>query len=172
MTATDERPAVTLRGRPVTLLGEPLHAGDTAPPFTLIAPDMSPVTLDSLSGVRLLSSVPSLDTPVCNVQSRRFDEAAAKLDGLTVLTVSADLPFTQARWVADADASHMRTASDHRDLSFGQAYGVAIKELRVLARAVFVVDGDGVIRYAEYVPEIGNHPDYDTVLDAIRTLLG
>ncbi|MER7008908.1 thiol peroxidase [Dactylosporangium sp. NPDC000555] len=174
MTATVERSAaVTLRGRKVTLIGPELRAGDTAPPFTVLAPDMTPVTIGDLPGrVRLLSSVPSLDTEVCDLETRRFDEEAARLEGLSVLTVSVDLPFAQQRWVSAADVRNVRTASDHRDLAFGHAYGVAVKDLRLLARAVFVVAADNTIRHVEYVPEIGAHPDYDAVLRAVRAELG
>jgi thiol peroxidase len=170
----EERTGVTaFRGRPVTLTGPQIRPGDPAPDFTALASDMSAVTFASLpAGVVLLSSVPSLDTDVCSVETRRFDEEAGRLDGLTVLTVSADLPFAQQRWYADSDAKHIQVASDHRDMAFGQAYGVAIKELRLLARAVFVVNADGMVTYVEYVPELSAHPDYDGVLAAVREALG
>lgn len=174
MRTLEERTGVTaFRGRPVTLTGPQLRPGDTAPDFAALAADMSTVTLASLpAGVTLLSSVPSLDTDVCSVETRRFDEEAGQLAGLTVLTVSADLPFAQQRWCAAADAKNVQIASDHRDMSFGEAYGVAIKELRLLARAVFVVDAGGKIVYAEYVPELTAHPDYDGALKAVRAALG
>ncbi len=173
MTALEERTGIsTVRGRPVTLLGREVRRGDTAPAFTTLAADMSPITLESLPGkVKLLSSVPSLDTEVCDLETRRFNEEAAKLDGLSVLTVSVDLPFNQRRWCESADVKNVIVASDHRDLSFGHAYGVLIKELRLLCRAVFVVDAGNTIAYAQYVPELGTHPNYDEVLDAIRAHL-
>jgi len=170
MSITAERTGVaTFQGRPVTLLGPQLAPGDPAPEFTVLANDFSPVTLASSGGtVRILSAVPSLDTPVCDQQTRRFNEAAAGLDGVSVLTISADLPFAQRRWCGASGLDGVQTASDHRDLSFGQAYGVAVAELRLLSRAVFVVDSADRIVHAQYVPEIGQHPDYDAALAAAR----
>jgi thioredoxin-dependent peroxiredoxin len=170
MSASKERTGVTaFGGRPVTLLGPELKPGDPAPDFTVLAPDFAPITLGSSAGtVRLIASVPSLDTQVCDLEARRFDEEAARLDGVSVLTVSADLPFAQQRWCGAAGADAIRVGSDHRDLSFGEAYGVAVKELRLLARAVFVVDANDTVVYAEYVPESGQHPDYDAALRAVR----
>lgn len=168
MTTAVERDGVTtFRGRPVTLLGQGVKSGDQAPDFTVLANDMSPVTLGSSGGtVRIISSVPSLDTDVCSQQTRRFNEEAASLDGVNVLTISADLPFAQARWCGSAGLDEVRTASDHRDMSFGLAYGTAIKGFRLLARAVFVVDADDTVVHAQYVPEVGEHPDYDAALKA------
>jgi thiol peroxidase len=157
------------RGRPVTLLGPHLQPGDRAPDFTVVAPDMAPITLGSSAGtVRLIASVPSLDTEVCDLEARRLNEEAADLDGVTVLTVSADLPFAQQRWCGAADAKSILVGSDHRELAFGQAYGVAVKELRLLARAIFVVDSTDTIVHTEYVPEAGRHPNYTEALDAVR----
>ncbi|MCX5199516.1 thiol peroxidase [Streptomyces sp. NBC_00249] len=173
MTSTErtERTGVTtFRGNPVTLLGPEIAAGGRAPDFTVLGNDMAPVRFSSLSGTtRVISVVPSLETPVCDLQTRRFDEALAELDGATVLTVSVDLPFAQARWCGAAGTARVRTVSDHRDLSFGLAYGVVIKEFRLLARAVFVVDAADTVVHAEYVPEVGRHPDYDAALAAART---
>ncbi|MEU9829797.1 thiol peroxidase [Micromonospora chersina] len=168
MSSVPQRDGVTsLQGRPVTLLGDEITVGAAAPDFTVVANDFSPVTLASSAGtVRILSAVPSLDTEVCEQQTRRFNEMTAGLDGVTVLTISADLPFTQRRWCEAAGLPHVQTASDHRDLSFGLAYGVAIAGLRLLARAVFVVDRDDRVVYAEYVPEIGQHPNYEAALKA------
>jgi thioredoxin-dependent peroxiredoxin len=161
---------VTFQGRPVTLVGPELHPGDEAPDFTVVGPDLRPISLSSSAGtVRLIASVPSLDTPVCDVEARRLNDEASKLDGVTVLTVSADLPFAQQRWCGAAGAGNIQVASDHRDLSFGQAYGVAVKELRVLARAVFVVDANDRVVYSEYVPEAGEQPDYEAALKAVRS---
>lgn len=166
-----ERAGVTtLQGRPVVLLGDEVRAGDPAPDFAVVANDFSPVTLASSRGqVRILSSVPSLDTEVCDQQTRRFNEAAAGLDGVSVLTISVDLPFTQRRWCGAAGLDGAQTFSDHRDLSFGRAYGVAIVGLRILARAVFVVDRADRVVYAQYVSEVGQHPDYEAALAAART---
>jgi thiol peroxidase len=165
---TRERADVTtFRGRPVTLVGGVVTVGDPAPDFTAIATDMSPVTLSSLSGsVRVISSVPSLDTPVCDAQTRRFNEAVGELGDIPVLTLSVDLPMAQARWCGAAGVDRVRTLSDHRDLSFGHAYGVVIKEFRLLARAVFVVDADDTVIHAEYVPAIEQHPDYESIIRA------
>jgi len=130
---------------------------------------LSEVKLSDYKGsVRILSSVPSLDTGVCDAQTRRFNEEAAKLDGVKVLTISADLPFAQKRWCASSGLEDVITLSDHRDLSFGNAYGVVMKELRLLARAVFVVDSNDKITYVEYVSEGTNHPDYEAAIQAAK----
>jgi thiol peroxidase len=165
---TDERTGVTtFRGRPVTLLGPGLAAGDPAPDFTALATDFSPVTFADLAGtVRVVSSVPSLETPVCDLQARRFHQEATDT-GVHVLTVSADLPFAQARWCQGSGVDGIRTLSDHRETAFGLAYGVLVKELRLLARAVFVVDATDTIVHADYVPAIEQHPDYDLAMRAV-----
>jgi thioredoxin-dependent peroxiredoxin len=170
LTTAERTDVTTFRGHPVTLLGTTVGVGDRAPDFTVLAGDMSPVTLASSRGsVRVISSVPSLETPVCDQQTRRFNEEAAGMDGVIALTVSVDLPFAQNRWCGAAGLPDARTLSDHRDLSFGLAYGVAIKELRLLARAVFVVDARDRVVHVEYVPAIERHPDYDAALEAART---
>jgi thiol peroxidase len=170
---TQERQgAITFKGKPVTLLGPEIKVGDQAPDFTVLANDLSPVTLnDSKGSVRIISVVPSLDTGVCDQQTRRFNEEAGKLEGVKVLTVSVDLPFAQKRWCGAAGVENVQTLSDHRDLSFGTAYGVAIKELRLLARAVFVIDKNDKVVYAEYVPEVTNHPDYEAPILAAKKAL-
>jgi thiol peroxidase len=165
-----ERPnAFNFRG-PKTLVGPELKAGDTAPAFTLIDGKGQQVSSDAFKGKpMLISVVPSVDTGVCSLQTRRFDQEAASLgDAITVLGVSADLPFAQARWCGAEGAENIRVLSDHRDMSFGQAFGTYVKELRIESRAVFVVDKDGVIRYAEYVPVVGNQPNYDAAIAAVR----
>ena len=164
--------AITMRGQPLTLVGPELKAGDAAPDFTVINNDLRPVTLaDYRDQVRILLSVPSLDTAVCDQETRRFNEEAAGLgDGVVVLAVSMDLPFAQKRWCAAAGVERVVTLSDHRDASFGTAYGVLIKELRLLARAVFVVDRDGRPAYVQYVPEVTDFPDYEAALAAVRRL--
>ncbi|MCF6138226.1 thiol peroxidase [Pseudalkalibacillus berkeleyi] len=162
--------AVTFKENPVTLLGNEVKVGDTAPDFTVLANDMSPVTLDDSKGsVRLISVVPSLDTGVCDQQTRKFNEEASKLDNVKILTVSVDLPMAQKRWCAAAGIENVQTLSDHRDLSFGKAYGVAIEELRLLARAVFVVDSNDKVTYVEYVSEATNHPDYEAAVEAAKS---
>ena len=162
---------ITFKGGPLTLVGEAVETGQKAPDFQVLANDLSEVGLSSSSGkVRLISVVPSLDTPVCDQQTRRFNEEAAQLEGVEILTVSADLPFAQARFCGGAGIDKIQTYSDHRDCSFGTAYGVLIKELRLLTRAVFLIDGEDTVRYVEYVPEVTDHPNYDAVLEAARGL--
>lgn len=160
---------VTFKGNPVTLLGNEVKVGDKAPEFNVLANDLSVVTLaDSKGQVRLISVVPSVDTGVCDAQTRRFNEEASQLDNVKVLTVSVDLPFAQKRWCAAAGIENVQTVSDHRDLSFGEAYGVAIQELRLLARAVFVVDSNDTVTYVEYVSEATNHPNYEAAVEAAK----
>lgn len=164
--------AVTFKGNPLTLLGPELKVGDRAPDFEVVGKDLQPVTLADTEGkVRIFSVVPSIDTPVCDSQTRRFNQEAAALSGVGVYTVSMDLPFAQARWCAAADVNRVIMLSDHRDASFGLHYGTLIKELRLECRAIFVVDADGVLRYVEYVREVTAHPNYEAALEAVRSLL-
>lgn len=168
-TAVERTGQVTFRGRPMTLLGEEVRVGAKAPDFVVLSADMSPVTLASSAGtVRILSSIPSIDTEICALQVRRFNEEAASLDGVSILAISVDLPFAQRRWCTASDVDAVQVLSDHRDLSFGLAYGVAVSELRILARAVFIVDSADQVVHAQYVPEIGQHPDYEAALAAAR----
>jgi thiol peroxidase len=164
---------VTMKGNPVTLIGNEVKVGQKAPDAELVANDLSAVKLSSFAGkVRIITSVPSLDTPVCNLETRRFNEEAGRLgDEVVVLAVSMDLPFAQARWCGAAGVKNVQTLSDHRQAAFGMAYGVLIKNLRLLARAVFVVDRNGVIRYQELVKEIASEPDYAAALKAAKELL-
>lgn len=165
----DAMASITFKGNPVTLLGNEVKVGDKAPNFTVLANDMSAVTLENTRGqVRLITSVPSIDTGVCDAETRRFNEESAKLDNVKILTVSVDLPFAQKRWCAAAGIENVQTLSDHRDLSFGEAYGVAIKELRLLARAVFVVDSSDTVTYVEYVSEATEHPNYEAAVEAAK----
>ncbi|KFZ41798.1 thiol peroxidase [Anoxybacillus flavithermus] len=160
---------VTFKGNPVTLIGNEVKVGDAAPNFTVLANDLSPVTLDDTKGfVRLISVVPSIDTGVCDAQTRRFNEEAGSIEGVKVLTISVDLPFAQKRWCAANGLENVVTLSDHRDVSFGQAYGVLIQELRLLARAVFVVDRNDRVTYVEYVSEATNHPNYEAAIEAAK----
>jgi hypothetical protein len=163
---------ITFQGRGLTLLGNEVNVGDKAPDFTAVDPELSEVGLSSLSGkVVVLSAVPSLDTAVCAVQTKRFNEEAAALDkDVVIVTVSMDLPFAQARWCGSEGVERIRTLSDHRSASFGMAYGVLIKELRLLSRSVFVVDREGTIRHAERVREITDEPDYEAALRVVRGL--
>jgi thioredoxin-dependent peroxiredoxin len=164
---------VTIHGNPLTLIGNPVKEGDRAPDFTLLDNDLKPVNLSaSIGKVCVISSVPSLDTPVCDMETRRFNTEAGKLsDDVVILTVSMDLPFAQKRWCGAAGVTKVKTLSDHRDASFGTAYGVLIKELRLLARAVFVVDRQGTVRYVELVKEVATEPNYDTALEAVKKLV-
>lgn len=161
---------VTMKGNPLTLVGQEVKVGERAPEFEVLSNDLSPVKLSSFRGkVCIISSVPSLDTPVCDTMTRRFNEEAAGTGEKTiVLTISMDLPFAQKRWCGAAGVGNVQTLSDHRDASFGNAFGVLIKELRLLARAVFVVDKEGIVRYTQIVDEITNEPDYDAALRAAK----
>lgn len=169
-----ERPnAVTFLGNPLTLVGNALKPGDPAPDATVIRQDLTPVNIHDFKGkVLLISVVPSLDTGVCSAQTKRFNEEAAQLpDSVKVLTISMDLPFAQKRFCSAENIDKIEVLSDHREGAFGQAYGTLVKELRVLSRAVFVVDPQGIVRYVEYVPEITSHPNYDAALQAVRALM-
>ena len=163
---------VTMKGNPLTIVGNEVKVGDEAPDFEVLSNDLSPVRFSSLRGkVCIISSVPSLDTPVCDTETRRFNEEAQKLGSdVALLTISMDLPFAQKRWCGAAGVTRVQTLSDHRDASFGTSYGVLIKELRLLARAVFVVDRNGVVQYVQLVKEITQEPDYEPILTAVRKL--
>ena len=163
---------ITFKGGPLTLVGDEVRIGDRAADFTALDGDLNSVSLSEFGGKTIvISVVPSLDTPVCDIQTRRFNQEAAALgEGVVILTISMDLPFAQARWCGAAGVERVKTLSDHRDAAFGRAYGVLIKELRLLARAVFVVDRDGVVRHAQIVGEITDEPDYDAALGAVRDL--
>jgi thiol peroxidase len=168
-----ERPgATTLKGNPLTLIGPELKPGDPAPDFECVDNSLQPVTLASTGrSVRIFSVVPSLDTPVCDMQTKRFSDELKKLPGIDVYTISMDLPFAQKRWCNAFGIDNVKMLSDHRTGSFGQAYGTLIKELRIESRAIFVLDKDNIIRHAEYVKEVAEHPDYDAALAAARALL-
>jgi thiol peroxidase len=165
---------ITMKGHPLTLVGQEVQVGAPAPDFEVLANDLSPFKLSSLKGkVAIICSVPSLDTPTCDIETRWFNEEAAKLGpDVQILTISMDLPFAQKRWCGAAGVERVTTYSDHREAAFGQTYGVLIKELRLLARAVFVVDQDGMVRAAQIVPELANEPNYDEVLKAVGELMG
>ena len=165
-----ERPgATTMRGNPMTLVGPELKPGDAAPDFSVVDTGMKPVTLADTAGhVRIVSVVPSLDTPVCDAQTKRFNEAAASLPGIDILTVSMDLPFAQKRWCGAFAVDHVKMLSDHKDASFGSSYGTLIKELRIESRAIFVIDRNNRVCHAEYVKEVADHPNYEAALEAAR----
>jgi len=162
----------TIEGKPLTLVGEEVKVGDKAPDFTVLDNDLSPVDFSSYRGkVCVISSVPSLDTPVCDTETRRFNQEAGRLGSdVVILTISMDLPFAQKRWCGAAGVDKVQTLSDHREASFGTAYGVLIKELRLLARAIFVVDREGIIQYIQLVKELTKEPDYEAVLNAVSKL--
>lgn len=164
---------ITMHGNPLTLLGKELKVGDRAPDFELLDNDLKPVNFSSFSGkVCVISSVPSLDTPVCDMETRRFNEEAGKLgDHVAILTVSMDLPFAQKRWCGAAGVEKVTTLSDHRDAKFGENYGVLIKGLRLLARTVFVVDQKGVIQDVQLVKEVTEEPDYESVIASVGKLV-
>ncbi len=164
---------VTMKGKPITLVGNALKVGDSAPDFNVVDNSLAKTGLSSYKGkVVVISSVPSLDTPVCDVETRRFNVEAGKLgDDVAVLTISMDLPFAQKRWCGAAGVTHVTTLSDYMDANFGLAYGVLIKDLRLLARAVFVIDRDNTIRHIEIVSETSKEPDYEACLKAVGACL-
>jgi thiol peroxidase len=164
-----ERPgATTLKGNPLTLIGPELKPGDAAPEFTVTDGSLKPVNLKDTSGVRIISVVPSLDTPVCDAQTKRFNEEAAKMPGVDIITISMDLPFAQKRWCGAFGVDKVKMLSDHKDGSFGSNYGTLIKELRIESRAIFVIDANNKIRHAEYVKEVADFPNYEAALGAAR----
>ncbi len=162
--------AVTFMGAPLTLLGDEIKEGALAPDCVLLDNELQEVRLsDWADKVRVIATVPSLDTPVCDTETRRFNTEAASLGGdVAILTVSMDLPFAQKRWRGAAGVEQVITLSDHRDAALGMAFGVLIKELRLLARAVFVIDKTGTVRHVQLVKEIAAEPDYDAVLEAVK----
>ena len=165
-----ERPgATTLKGNPLTLIGPELKPGDAAPEFTVTDGSLKPVGLkDTGDHVRIISVVPSLDTPVCDAQTKRFNEEAAQLPGVDIITISMDLPFAQKRWCGAFGVDKVKMLSDHKDGSFGSNYGTLIKELRIESRAIFVIDAKNKILHAEYVKEVADFPNYEAALGAAR----
>jgi thiol peroxidase len=165
--------ATTLRGNPLTVIGPELKPGDPAPDFQAVDDSLKPVDLKATGeGVRIFSVVPSLDTPVCDAQTKRFNEEAGKLPNVSIYTVSMDLPFAQKRWCGAFGVDHVKMLSDHRNGSFGEHYGTLIQDLRILSRAIFVVDKSNTIRHVEYVKEVADHPNYDSALAVARSLAG
>lgn len=164
---------ITFTGNPLTLVGPEVTIGQQAPDFTLLSNDLQPKTLADFAGkIKVISVVPSLDTGVCDAQTRWFNQDATKLsDDVVVLTVSMDLPFAQARWCGAAGVDNVITLSDHKDASFGQNYGFLIEELRLLTRGVVVIDANDKVTYVEYVPEVTNAVNFDAVLEAIKALI-
>jgi thiol peroxidase len=169
----ERKNVVTMGGAPVTLTGNPVGVGDKAPDFTVLTPDMKAVSLSHFkNNILVISVAPSIDTPVCDLQATRFNQEANSLpDDVRVLNITVDLPFALGRFCAAKGIDKVLTLSDHRDLSFGNAYGVVVKEFRLLARSIFIVDRDGIVRYVELVTDIKNHPDYEKALAEVRKLL-
>ncbi|MDE1920507.1 MAG: thiol peroxidase [Candidatus Omnitrophica bacterium] len=160
--------AITMKGNPLTLTGHEIKAGDQAPDATLVANDLSEVKLSSFKGKKvILSSVPSLDTPVCDLETKRFNQEASKLSDVAVLTISKDLPFAQKRWCGANGATAVKTLSDYRG-NFGETYGVLIKGLNLLARCIFVINEQGRVTYVQLVKEVASEPNYDEVLKAVK----
>jgi thioredoxin-dependent peroxiredoxin len=163
---------VALKGKPLTLIGPEIRVGQKAPDFKLLAPDFSEMELSQSKGkVRLLSVMHSLDTPVCDLQTRRFEAEASRFKDVVIYAISMDLPFAQARYCGAHDITNLKTLSDHREASFGRAYGVLIEGSRLLSRAVFIIDKDDTIRYVEYVPEVTQHPNYDRAIEILRDMV-
>ncbi len=164
--------AVTVKGNPLTLVGDEVKVGQEAPVFKVLNADLEEVSLDAFDGkIKLIASVPSLDTPVCDLQIKRFnDEAAAINKDIVILFISMDLPFAQKRFCQAYDIKKVKTFSDHADADFGTKYGVLIKELRLLSRAVFILGKDNMVKYVEYVKELTEHPNYDAALEALKTV--
>ncbi|WP_036646100.1 thiol peroxidase [Paenibacillus pini] len=165
--------AASFKGNPITLVGPELAVGDSAPDFTVSKNLVEQASLKDYAGkIKLISVVPSLDTGVCDAQTRRFNEEAAGLgDHVIILTISADLPFAQARWCGASGVDRVVTLSDHKDMSFGQAYGVLIKEFRLDMRSIFVIDANDKITYVEYLQEMTEHPNYEQAVEAVKALL-
>jgi thioredoxin-dependent peroxiredoxin len=165
---------IKIQGNPVTLIGNEIKVGDKAPNFTVLDSALKPVKLSDFKGKTVvIASVTSLDTGTCDLETKRFNKEAANLgDDVVILTLSMDLPFAQARWCGAAGVENVKVYSDYRDASFGNAYGVLIKELRLLARVVFVIDPDGTVKYIQYAHENSKEPNYDDVLDALKEVVG
>ena len=187
--SNERKGGTTFKGNPLTLVGNEIKVGQKAPEFKAVAGDLSEVNLAKSAGktrlivavpsnafsrriTRLIVAVPSLDTPVCDAETRKFNEAVSKVSGVQTYVISMDLPFAQGRFCQTAGIKNLQPLSDHRDASFGVAYGTLIKELRLLSRAVFVVNAQDVVTYVEYVPEMTNHPNYDAALAALRQPAG
>lgn len=166
----ERKNVVTLKGNPVTLVGDEVKVGQKARDFMALDSDLNQKTLKDLKGkVKLIAAVPSLDTPVCDTEIKRFNDEASKLSkDLAIIFISMDLPFAQKRFCQEFDINKVKTLSDHRDASFGTNYGVLIKELRLLARAIFILDKTDTVKYVEYVKEVGMPPDYNKALAALK----
>lgn len=168
-----ERTGFSVKGNPLTVLGEELKPGQKAPAFTVVNTDLEPVSLEKFKHkIKIIAAVPSLDTPVCETEILRFNnEAAQASKDVVIIFVSMDLPFAIKRFTRDNEITRVKAFSDHKDADFGTKYGVLIKELRLLARSIFVVDKNDTIQYVEYVKELSSPPDYKAALDAIQKLV-
>ncbi len=171
---SERNDVIKMKGNPLTLIGDEVKVGDTAPDFTVLDDSLSPVKLSDFKGKTvIIVSVPSVDTPTCDLEAKRFNQEAGKFgDDVVILTISMDLPFAQARWCAAGGVENIKLLSDYRDRAFGNNFGVLIKELGLLARTIFVVDKEGKVQYIQYVEETTEEPNYDEVLDATKKLLG
>lgn len=156
------------QGKPVTLSGNTVKVGDTVPDFTVIDNNLNPISLKDTKGIRILLTVPSIDTPVCDLETRTFNEKASEIPGVTVYTISMDLPFAQSRWCAAHGVKNVTTASDYKDRSFGKNFGTYIVDLGLLARTAFVVDSNNKVTYVNYLEEVTDYPDYDEILNAAK----
>lgn len=159
---------VTFQGAPLTLEGTQVKVGDSAPDFTVVGNDLNPIKFSDIKGKKILVAVPSIDTPVCDMEVRKFNQEASKLNDVKVYTISMDLPFAQARWCGNAGIENVVTASDYKDREFSKAYGLYIKELGLVSRAVIVVDENNKVTYVEYLDEITNEPNYEKALEAVK----
>ena len=160
---------VTFQQEPVTLVGQQVKVGDKAPSFSVLSNDLKEVTLEDYEGkVKLISVVPSIDTGVCSLQTKRFNERANEIDNVQVLTLSMDLPFAQTRWAEENNIKHVKMLSDHKLASFGKNYGTLIEELRLLTRSIFVINAQNEVTYVEYVSEVTDHPNYDQAIQAVK----
>jgi len=168
----ERKNTVTFKGNPLTLIGDEIKAGTKAPNFEVLNNDLAATTLATYSGkTRVISVVPSLDTPVCDAQTRRFNQEATTMSKDTVvLTISMDLPFAQKRWCGAAGVNNVITLSDHMKASFGTGYGTLVAELRLLARAIFIIDKNDIVRYVEYVSEMTEHPNYEKALEELKKI--
>lgn len=163
---------VIMGGKPVTLIGKEIKVGDKGPDFTALTNDLKPYSLkDAGDKVKIISVVPSLDTGVCELQTIKFNEEAADLGDVVILTISVDLPFAQKRFCGAKDIDKVITLSDHKDLSFGMNYGFVMEELRLLSRGIVIMDENNIVRYVEYVKEVGEHPDYDKAIEEVKKLI-
>ncbi len=170
----ERREIIKMKGKPLTIVGPDIKAGDRAPDFAVLDATLAEVRMGDFSGkTKIISVTPSLDTPVCDLQLRRFNSEAASLPhDVVVLNISMDLPFAIARFCTTAEIDKAKALSDHRDAAFGMAYGVLIKELRLLARSIFIIDKNDIVRYKEIVAEQSNHPDYEMALRALQEITG